>query len=503
MMLACRFLLLLAAPAALLTGASRDVSPTQFDKSNPLASIRRLQHSTAPADRKVVRQIENGPRDLHRELAAARREGIPLTPQDLQIRPPSPSLDAAPIYTRLIPLLRQKPLDPRIEGLIADLGRPTASAEEIADLQRMLTERRDAMDLLHQAADRPSCFFRRDWTQGPGVVFPEQSFLRKAARLLWAESDLLARQGRYQEAIANQARGFRVAQHAASDPVVTAFLVGIACEDLALDGMRNILYLAGDKPGIAEAIREAMATRRPHLSFQYALRGEVVMGRVGLNWLRWSGKTGLIELYSDSWESLPHLPTSTQDQRLLNSVCDAADAQFLGWMRHAFQIAGKPAPERLRLFRRQLEAQILYYTSDGQNPVRSIVGALTSSPERMATVGVLAEAREQVLLAGAMALAYRAQRGTYPDNLGSRGEPEPTDPFTGKPLEYRRERNGFVVSSRGPVGEDRDARTAALMRERLTFTEAEQRTYARAARRAADRMRERLTFRYPPVRSGT
>src|SRR5439155_20186215 len=103
-----------------------------------------------------------------------------------------------------------------------------------------------------------------------------------------------------------QARGFRIGQHAASDPVVTAFLVGIACEDLALDGMRNILYLAGDKPGIAEAIREAIATRRPHLSIQRALRGEVVIGRVSLIWLRRSGEPGLIEFLSDSWEPVPH-----------------------------------------------------------------------------------------------------------------------------------------------------------------------------------------------------
>ena len=56
--------------------------------------------------------------------------------------------------------------------------------------------------------------------------------------------------------------------------------------------------------------------------------------------------------------------------------------------------------------------------------------------------------RETVTLAAASLLAEKAKTGTYPD------QPPPgfTDPFTDKPLLYRREGGGFVVYSAGPTG---------------------------------------------------
>jgi hypothetical protein len=57
------------------------------------------------------------------------------------------------------------------------------------------------------------------------------------------------------------------------------------------------------------------------------------------------------------------------------------------------------------------------------------------------------QASEQAILAAAI-LAEKAHAGQYPAALPTGF----TDPFTGKPLGYRKEGAGFVVYSTGPTG---------------------------------------------------
>ena len=184
----------------------------------------------------VRQQIADGPANLAREEAAAQREGIPLTAQELQRPLPPPGENAAPLYVKLTKLLHDKPLGlPKYaEGMDAFHSYTPA---QIAVVRQTLAARQDVMTLVHQAADKPHCVFVRDWNKGVELTFPELSPMREAARLLKTESYLLARDGHYAAAVANQARGFQVARHAASDHVLLAYLVGIANESLTLNGM--------------------------------------------------------------------------------------------------------------------------------------------------------------------------------------------------------------------------------------------------------------------------
>jgi hypothetical protein len=62
--------------------------------------------------------------------------------------------------------------------------------------------------------------------------------------------------------------------------------------------------------------------------------------------------------------------------------------------------------------------------------------------------GPRTRARETITCAAATLLAEKAGTGAYPGKLPQ----EFTDPFTNKPLGYRREGGGFVVYSAGPGG---------------------------------------------------
>ena len=65
---------------------------------------------------------------------------------------------------------------------------------------------------------------------------------------------------------------------------------------------------------------------------------------------------------------------------------------------------------------------------------------------------VWARAQEEVIMAAAGVLAHRARAGAFPDRLEQALATPPTDPFSGRPLQYRREGKGFVVYSVGPTG---------------------------------------------------
>jgi hypothetical protein len=60
------------------------------------------------------------------------------------------------------------------------------------------------------------------------------------------------------------------------------------------------------------------------------------------------------------------------------------------------------------------------------------------------------DAASMVGLIGLKALGYKQKHGTFPPDLQALGAQDLVDPFTGKPLIYRPEPNGFLLYSAGP-----------------------------------------------------
>jgi hypothetical protein len=237
-------LLLVAALAPLCSYAGAKPSAKLDPRSETalFTGMTRLFQVILGVDDANLDRIETGPRDLARQRAAARREGIPLTPREFQRPSPPPELDAAPIYAQLTRLLKEKPLDSKLEEAASRLGsRYSYGPEDVAAARKLLSDRQDVVALVHHATDRPYCDFRRDWSLGSSLTFPEYAPARSAARLLRTESYLLVLDGRYREAVANQARGFRVAADVAPDGMLIAYLVGIACDAITLAGMEDLL----------------------------------------------------------------------------------------------------------------------------------------------------------------------------------------------------------------------------------------------------------------------
>ena len=393
--------------------------------------------------------IAAGPANLAREQALARQAGMVLTPAQMQQPLPPASRNAAPLYTKLTALLRDKPLGlPKYaEGMDAF---HSYTPEQIASVRRTLAVRQDVMTLMHQAADRPQCVFVRGWDNPFTATFPEYQSMREAARLLKTESYLLARDGKYQDAITNQQRGFRVAEHAASDPVLISFLVGTACNSVTLSGMQSILALAGPDVSVDAEVQNAVAGNSAHLSLRRAMAGETGFGYVCLSRMHTAENQGVeAALAAGGFEDgeAHKAMSSAAEKQNLHALIDAWQADYLSHIR-PFVLAGDQSPlarraafaaASSRLDREQKEASGLTHLVSFI--LLPLFGRIDENETR-------SQAKTAVTLAAADLLKATAQTSTFPASLPAQF----TDPFTNKPLGYRLEGAGFVVYSAGPGG---------------------------------------------------
>lgn len=419
---------------------------------NDLAGYRRaLQASTDPDAKQLLQQIADGPADLARERAQAQKEGLPLDSAQLQRPLPPADQNAAPLYQQIGQILKDKPLNlPRYADPMT--AAYSYTPEQIAAVEKILASRQDVLTLVHQAADRPQCVFQRDWKEGPALLFPEYAPMRASVRLLQTESFLIARQGRYSDAVANQARGFRIAEHAASDPILIAYFVGVACDALTLSGMKGILTLAGPNAAVDAQVQQAIATHRPRLSLRDALGGEMVVSQVGLHQMRAADPQQATEAFTEMLtmndagavaptRHAPAAPLTAPDRLFVANLLDAIEAQQIAALR-PFIAAGN-----------SVTAYRAAAAQEKPQPPGSPIGLYTSVLlpvyDKLSVNAGRIQAQEQIAMAGAALLSAKAKTGAFPDTLPTTF----TDPFNSKPLAYRREGdNGFVVYSIGPDG---------------------------------------------------
>jgi len=411
---------------------------------------RYVESSPSPEAKAARQKIAAGPAALAHERALAQKEGLAVVPAQLNRPLPPDDQNAAPLYLRLDTLRHAKPLYGKT-GL--PLYAQSLSAhyaytpEQILRVRQAVDARQDVFTLLHQAADRPQCIFARDWTQDTlNPPFLQYAGLRESARELRTESVLLAEAGRYSEAITDQTRGFRLAEHAASDPTLISYLVAQAMDAITTSGMQDVLTLAGPNAAVDAQVQQAVTDKSARLSLRHALSGEVALGDASLSLLRRGGPAALGGLVGDAPD--PPRPAAAAftppERRFYADLLDAAEADYIRQMRAAIRLADMP-DEAAAFARASREAR----TPSG-DLVQEIARRL--SPLQFDTLNdlpVRAAASRQITRAAAAVLAERAKTGVYPPSLPGAF----LDPHTGKPLGYRREGvGGFVVYSAGSGG---------------------------------------------------
>ena len=391
---------------------------------------------------KLIGSAEGGPQALAAQKKAARLAGMPLTPADIKHRPIPDERNAAVELRRFNQLLREKPLE-RNAGMIASrIATSQLTPAELAEVRQLLATRPDLLEAAHAAAAKPECDFNRDWSKGVELVFPEYATCREAVRLITAESVLLARDGKLNEAVENQAHGFRIARHSESDPIIIAYLVGVACRTISLSGLSAIL---NGSPPDAAAARKAVelleANALPE-RYQRMFGGEIVMLTATLKTMRAGDYNSLTALAGEPRTARRAL--SPQERRAFVRFVDASEADCLGLYREAWSAAALPPTQR----RKAMAVVAAHTEPDSSNLTHLIRTVFMPEFESLDKKYLQFLAREAAFRAGAKVLEARATTGQWPSALPA----TTTDPFSGKPLLYHGEGDGFVVYSVGASG---------------------------------------------------
>jgi len=212
--------------------------------------------------------------------------------------------------------------------------------------------------------------------------------------------------------------------------------------------MESILALAGPNAEVAEAVRKAISEQRPRFRMRDALAGEWVIISHGMQRLGEGDPEAALQLglpEGTAAEPAQEMPPADQ-KRLRKESAASIEAYTLSQMRTLVASCDKPYPVRGPLLKRLL-------TLDKQpspNLMQRVGNMLLPVMAQVAIKEVATRAQEEVVMAGAALLAYKARRGAFPERLEQAAPQPSTDPFSGRLLEYRREPHGFVVYSVGP-----------------------------------------------------
>jgi hypothetical protein len=360
-------------------------------------------------------------------LAAVAKAGDPVTLDqlsDMYVEPP-PAQNAAPLYAQAFAAL---------------------SAED-ANSPDFLAHNQEALALLLQAAELPSCRYPVALTGGAMVPLHHLRKIKACAALLRQEAVSQAARGNMDAATTAILAGFRLARSLDHEPVLISKLVEIASLEQALNGLQESLnqksFTDAELLRLLTALRDAESA----VNFRRAMLGE----RVNLVAAFQSSDEKLAEAMAVSGGSEASAPPSMLRLYRSGGHLQEDFAFALDFMSKLVTLVDLPYPQSLD-------------AAAGMKIPTVVVGKLSVSaalfpePARFVNKGAEAVARIRLARTVLAVERYRLKHdGALPTAIAdvsaelSGGLPE--DPFDGQALRYNKlPAGGYTVHS---VGADR------------------------------------------------
>ena len=385
-------------------------------------------------------------RKLERTLADLKGRGIPLSVAELASPCPEES-NAGRLWKAAEELLVFDKDDAKVinEANLAFIrGNPLEPGQTEA-VARLIEKNRPAIELIVEAAEKPCFQYGDPKVNAVERGMPKAVEMLRASRLLVFDAVLSADRGDVKRALERLRTGFRFASRVADEGPLIMGLVAVAQQKLFLYGLGRVAQ--GRTLG-TELLLPLIQQFEPGLwkeTLSKSIRGERVFfldaGRLmiggGHDQRAFLGKTGLGERLL-LWLGRPLIKRD-----LIRGLLryDEVEAQ-----------ARRPFYET-KDFREKYEKEIRTF------PWHAVLSRI-AVPEMSAALMKQStlEALALTARAGLGCKVYKNQTGRYPEDLAALVPgilPEVlVDPFTGKPLIYRLEGNGFIVYSLGSNEKD-------------------------------------------------
>ena len=373
--------------------------------------------------------------ELDRQLAAAKQDGLPLSADDL--RGPSVSEDenAAALILNQAQAIKDISGDPVgvLMAWTSNYGKKSVTNQEAA---RAILKLQPVLKATIQASKRPHLDFQLQWEQGSRLMMPGLSLVKQLVKILIAESRLDRLQGHPESSIEPLLAASRLAHLLSETPCVMAMLVEIACEAIVEREASEVMR-SDTSPKTLGGIRKVLNGFGPMPNFKNSLRGDFVMLLVEAPRMGYMADTNSSKMddtvYPPEWKLMRLKPVQA-----LNESTAVRDFRrcFLSAPNEAVSYGVSVQKVTDRMTAMDSETRL----SSMASSVYNFLGV-----QSIAT-WTSCLARRRVLGAGLNILELRNLTRAFPIAWSKPG-PDGVDPFTDKPLAYRKGATSFVVYS--------------------------------------------------------
>ncbi|MBW2037743.1 MAG: hypothetical protein JRI41_09755 [Deltaproteobacteria bacterium] len=370
------------------------------------------------------------------------------------------SLNAAPLYEKAVQLYNEKSSDEITELLGTKYNEATAEQKQV--IEEWLGDNSQALELVIAGTRKTHYWQKYKGKEIVSVLMPNLAEFRKLDKALRWRAWLSAEQGHYEDAFGDMKSCYRLGQHLRGDKILIEQLVGIAIEALAVQTVRDILSEYEVDSAILAALQKDLEQITAGEDFTVSMRAERLFmydeiqrcftedyfGRGHLYWPRlqqicgFTGFRGFVNAdFYDVLVQIGHVffthPNKRESREMANRL-------YSYWE----TMAGKsPA---------QIQAERIDIEEEAMEIIRGniFLEILTPALAKVIEVSYRLSADVKSTMMIISILRYRHDKNNYPEDLdeliaANYLKKLPMDPFSDKPLVYKKTDDSFMLYSVG------------------------------------------------------
>ena len=387
---------------------------------------------------------------LHRVYADLRKDGRPMNQVDVIPKIVPDAENAALLYESAALLLKAQPAPE--ENLLEYLGKlsdkfikESLDTDKLTELQQLIEQDivTQALSIVEQGTQRPSCWFNRDYKDGIYTLLPNLPNIRELSRILSTKARLDARAGNLDKAWNMVRIQLRFADAMLKDPILVTQLVRIASIKLACRTIQELCEIAPPNEQQYRGIQEHLTGFDDITPIVLAIDGErLLLGEWAFNLPK--NELYKVTMEQDQQGDIPDIIYKLIILRTTFKPLFLADrAAYMRFMHKSIEYIENPHSN----FRIDtLEDNIVKH--------HMLSKMLIFDMNRIKAIHREMIADLRITQAGLALLQYKQSRGNLPDTLEALKLNDTNDPFVGEPLRYKTQEQGFILYSVGPDKKD-------------------------------------------------
>ena len=380
--------------------------------------------------------------------ARARELGLPVTAEEVVPGAKVADQDNAAVgLVAAVARFLEMPLEIRTQL------RETADAAMRGDadaLRRGLDLPAPVDDILAEAAASvvlDGVDFGRDWSLGSRVSFPDVSGTKFAVRMFALRALARAQDGDWDRALQDLASGYRTSRVIGTDPTIQSFFAQVSSETVLATATERMLGIAASDGARLEQIVDVLSGNPASIDFLRAMRHELYSGMVACRDIRGFLNEVMAGSQQEKEREYRRLVPRSVPKETIGDAYQARLLEFWIGAYRAMEQADNPREMAERLLQASVEAR------RSTDPTQRLNRLLAPVYDNMGAAVMRNIAQRHAIELLGRALVFRAQKGRFPDSLEEMGAVL-EDPFTGRPMVYKRVGDDVIVYSTDEDGED-------------------------------------------------